>query len=198
MKHLKRLVSAVWVTAALVAFVGAGSASATALYSGATKLGAGTETKWTVSGTIVVSTTEGVILDTCNAGSMSGKTENAGGATETVKSSIAGTGIAFTSCTFTTDTLRGGNSEVHWTSGLNGTLTASGVEATMNTGLFGSCAYGLGAGASLGTITGSTTGNATLDLNAVVSRISGLCPSTIKVSGTLTDTTPSKLHVTAS
>jgi hypothetical protein len=197
MKHVKMFGLAAMAAMALMGLVAA-SASATALYNGATKLGAGTEIKSTLSGTATLTTTEGTVLDTCAGGEVKGKTSNAGGAAETVKGSVAASGVTWSSCTFTTDTLAGGELEIHYTSGLNGTLTGTGFEVTINTGLFGSCIFTLGTGTTLGTLTGSTTTNATMDINAIATRKSGLCPSTAKWVGTYKVTSPSPLHVTAS
>jgi hypothetical protein len=197
MKHLKMFGLAAMAAMALLGLVAA-SASATALYSGATKLGAGTEIKSSLTGTATLTTTEGTVLDTCAGGEVNGKTSNAGGAAETVKGKVEKTGVTWSSCTFTTDTLEGGELEIHWTSLLKGLLKGIRFKVTINTGIFGSCVFTLGTGTTLGELTGSTTTNAVMDINAVATRESGLCPSTAKWVGTYKVTSPSPLHVTAS
>jgi hypothetical protein len=183
-KHLKIIGLAAIAAMALMAVI-ASSASATALYSGTTKLGAGTELDATLSGTATLTTTENVTLDTCTEGTVGGKTSNAGSATETVKGSVAAASVIWNKCTFTTDTLKGGELEIHWSEGQNGTLTGSGFEVTINTGLFGTCTFTLGTSkVHMGTVTGATTGDATIDINTVATRLSGLCPTTAKWVGT--------------
>jgi hypothetical protein len=197
MSYLRRFGLAVLLALVVSAVLGVGSASATALYSGATKLGAGTTVKSSLAGTSTLTTTEGTVLDTCAGGESSGSTSNAGGAAETIKITILT--IEERVCTFHTTWIISHIAwEIHWTSGLNGTLTGSGGELTINTGLFGSCVFTLGTGTTLGTVTGSTTGNATIDLNSILTRKTGLCPATAKWVGTWKITSPSLLHVTAS
>jgi len=198
MKHLKVFGLAAVAAMALMAFVGASTASATALYSGATKLGAGTVIEASLTGgTATLTTTEGTVLDTCTGGGVTGKTSNAGGAAETVKGTISA--LTWSGCTEPTTTLKTGGLEIHYTSGLNGTLTSTGgTEVTISTTIFGSCVFTIGAGGTIGTLTGSTTSNAVLHVNATATRLSGLCPASAKWAGTYTVTNPKTLHVTAS
>ena len=200
MKYIKMLGLAAVAAMALMAFVGVGTASATELYSGATTLKSGTEIDASLTGTAAkLTTTEGAILDECAGGTVKGKTTNNGSTTETVKGSVAKTDLTWTSCTRPTETLAGGTLEVHWTSGVNGTVTASGFEVTVNTQFFGSCVFTVAAGTSLGTLTGSTSSNAVLDVNTVASLKSGaICPTTARWVGTYTVTSPKPLHVTTS
>jgi len=202
MRYLKMLGLAAVAAAGLMAFIGASTASATELYSGATTLKTGTTFTPTVEGTWVWETTEGSVLNTCTSGSLKGKTTNNGSSTETVKANIEE--LAFTSCTEGTATLSKGGLEIHYTSGLNGTVTSingsggAATEVTVNTTIFGSCVFVLPSGTTLGTLTGSTTSNDVLDGNAVATRKSGLCPATLKWTWTWTTTIPSPMHVTAS
>jgi hypothetical protein len=198
MKQMKMLGLVVVVALALTSYVGVGTAGATALYSGATKLGAGTELEGTLTATLTVTTTDGTTLVTCTAGGLSATTSNGGGAAETVKATVAASGISFGNCTTLVKTLQGGAIEFHSTSGLNGTVTASGIEFTINTTLFGSCVFAFGTGTTLGTFTGSTTGSGVFDFNAIVTRVSGLCPASAKMVTTYKTTKPSPVHITAS
>jgi hypothetical protein len=197
MKYLKRLGLTALAVMAVMAVVGAGTASATELYSGATTLGSGTAIKGSLSGTATLTTTEGTVLNTCAGGEVNGKTTNNGSATETDKETLSA--LTWTLCTDPTVTLKLGGLEIHWTSSRNGTVTAgAGSEVTIDTTIFGSCVFTIPTGADVGTLTGSTTTNAVFDIDAVASRVSGLCPSTTKWVGTYKITSPSPLHVTAS
>jgi hypothetical protein len=199
MKNLKIMGLAVVAAMAFMALVGASTASATALYNGATKLAVGSELSASLkTGTSAnLTTTEGTVLNTCTGSSLSGKVTNAGGAAATVVGSVEAKNLTWSGCSNTVATLGGGELEVHYTSGLNGTLTAKGFKVTVD-GPFGSCVFTAGAATNMGTLTGSTTGNATMDVNAVVTRESGLCPSSARWVATYTVTKPSPLHVTAS
>jgi len=202
MKHIKMLGLAGLAAMAVMAFVAAGTASATELYSGATTLKAGTEITATLNGTATLTTTEGTVLDTCSGGEVKGKTSNSGSSTETVKGDISA--LTWTSCTEPTSTLNRGGLEIHWTSGLNGTITSinssGGVasEVTVNTTIFGSCVFTIASGNTIGTLTGTTSGDASFDINAVATRKSGLCPASAKWVGTykVTDSVYNGTHYT--
>jgi hypothetical protein len=200
MKYLKILGLAAVAAMALMAF--AGSASATKLYSGASPLGAGTEIKSSLaSGTSATLTdTEGHTLDTCTGSTVVGKTSNAGSSTETVKGTIATTGLTWSGCTVATSTTEGGELEIHHIAGTtNGTVTAKGFKVSINTVLFGNCVYTAGTTPiHLGTLTGVTSLNATLHINAIVNKSSGICNSTAKWVGTYSVTSPAGLNVEAS
>ena len=196
MKYVKTFGLAAMAAMALMAFI-ASSASATALYSNTTKQGAGTEINATLTGgTATLETLEGTVLDTCKGGGVAGKTNNAGGAGVSVTGTIES--LTWSECTKTTDTLNPGSLEIHWISGTkNGTLTAIDAEVTINT-IFGSCVYGSAKALNLGTVVGSTTGNATMEINTKVPKISGnfACPAESRWTASYTVTTPSPLHVT--
>jgi|SRR5690349_19527379 len=202
MKHLKTMGLAALAAIAVLAFLTAGTASATELYSGATTLKSGTAIKASLSGSATLTTTEGTVLDTCAGGEVNGNSTNNGGPDVPVKGAI--TALTWTNCTEPTKTLRLANLEIYWTSGLNGTVVAANnsegksTEVTVNTTFFGSCVFTMPDGKIIGTLTGSTTTNATFDINATANRVSGLCPSTAKWVGTYKVTSPSPLHVTAS
>ncbi|HEX5593509.1 MAG TPA: hypothetical protein VFX35_09185 [Solirubrobacterales bacterium] len=204
MKHVKMLGLAAMAIAALFAFAAA-SASATELYNGATTVKSGTALTSSLTGTASLTTTGGTVLDTCTGGGVSGKTtSNGGGAGVNVTGSVEKTGVTWSGCTKTTDTLEGGTLEVAFKEGLNGTVTGKGFKVTVvvSEEFGGTCSYTLGTtGTSLGTLVGSTTTNATLSINAVVTGASGnsfLCPSDTKWVANYKVTSPSPLHVTAS
>jgi hypothetical protein len=181
------------------------SAPASEIYSGSTTLVKGTNIVSSLSGTSTLSTTGGTVLDTCTGGTVSGATANAGGATETVRGTIAASGLTWSGCTKTTDTLEGCELEIHWISGtINGTVTGKGCKVTveMVAEFGGTCSYTLGSSMRhLGTLAGSLKGDATLAANTVVNGAVGnsfLCPADTKWVASYTVTSPTPVHVTES
>ncbi len=199
MKHLKILALAAVATGALMAFIGAGSASASVLCSTTVTTCPGGQT-WP-NGTIIdFSLTTGTsanlqetafeggeTLDTCKSSTAKGKLTN----------SAAGTGqfteLTWGSCTFPTKTVLNGGFEVKKIAGTsNGTVVADGsTSVTINTILFGSCVYAAENGKSIGDI---TEGNpAVLHVNAVIHTTSGssaVCQTTAVWTATYTLTEP--------
>jgi hypothetical protein len=186
MNYLKLLGLAAMAATALMAFAGAGTASATVICKTEPTAGvcpagwdypAGTVGKASLKPgtTVILESTAGTIEDTCTKSTVEGTSENTGSATTTVKSTL--TGLTFGNCTNTTDTISPGSGELHWISGTNnGTLTTVGTEVTMN--LAGvSCTYGTGVGTDMGTTVGGNPGS--LAARAVVNKVAGsfLCPS---------------------
>jgi hypothetical protein len=207
MKCLKMPGLAAVAAMALVAFIGASSASATVLCKEAgtttncsangkdypagsviqTSLDSGTDTTFTTTG--------GSVENTCTGSTIEAVTGNTGGATETVRSAVALNKLIFSNCTNTTDVLEGGELEFHWISGTdNGTLTAKEFAITMLLGGL-SCTYTAGTGTDLGTVTGGNP--ATIDISAVLNKKSGPipCPSTIIWGAKYTVTSPTPLYV---
>jgi hypothetical protein len=208
MKYVKILGLAAVAAMALMAFLGASSASATVLCTtpneteGCTMpYPAGTEIHASLkAGTSAELTdTSGEILeDTCTASTVKGTTGNGGSSSTTVSgtTSVLTFGVAGTTpCKNTTTVLNGvGNLEIHWISGTdNGTLTASGFEVTVNAGI--SCIYGASTGIDLGKVTGGAP--ATMDVEAVVKKVGGsfLCPSDALWNATYVVTSPHALYV---
>jgi hypothetical protein len=203
MKYLKTLGLAAIAAMALTAVIGVGTASATHLYSNGTSLALGSTIKASLATETSsnLTTTEGTVLNTCTASSVEGKTTTTGTATSTEIGTVAATGLTWSNCTAgPVNTLKGGELEIHWISGTtNGTLTAKGFEVTTETFL-GKCTFVTASATHLGTLTGSTTGNATMDINAIVTRKvgdtdAGFCPSSARWQGTYTVTAPTKLYV---
>jgi hypothetical protein len=211
MKYLKNLSLAAVAAMALLAFVGAGAASATELdkiTADGTKhpLAVGEHIHATLEGTSALTTTGGTTLATCTISTVTGAITNAGGATATVVGSVATSGLTWgakgAGCTNHTTTLKGGELEVHTIANSdNGTVTAKGFEVTID-GIFGvSCVYTAGTGIHLGTLTGTTnaTGHAVLHVAGTVTRTtssSGFCPEKTIWNGTYKVTTPTGLFVT--
>lgn len=188
MKYLKILGLAAVAATALMAFIGAGTASATVICTtkptgGECPAGwdypAGTVGKASLKSgtTVVLESTSGSTLVTCSESTVGGTSENTGGATSTVKSIL--TSLTWGGCTTTVDTLNAGTGELHWISGTtNGTLITFNNLVTTN--IFGvSCSYGTGAaGTDMGTTVGGNPGS--LTVKTVINKQEGgfLCPST--------------------
>jgi len=204
MKYLKTLGLAALAAMAVMAFVGAGTASATVLENGSTKLGTGTTIDASLTGSATLTTTEGTVLDTCKAGTVKGKITNAGSSTSTVTGAIEE--LTWTECTEPTVTLNKGGLEIHHITGTSNGLvtsipnpdTGAVSEVTINTTIFGSCIFTIPNGAGIGTLTGTTSGFATFHINAVATRKSGLCPASAIWKGTYLVTEPVPLAVTTS
>ncbi len=207
MKYVKMLGLAAVAAMALMAFVGAGTASATVLCKTTLTTGcaaagqdypAGTKIHATSEGSAVLETTGGVVLDTCTGSTVKGKTSNTGGASETVSGPIEE--LAWGACSRTTNTLKLGSLEVHHIAGTdNGTLTATGgIEVTILT-IFGTCTFGTGANLDIGRVTGGAP--ATIDTDkTVVPKIAGnaACPAHGVWNANFIVTEPTPLYVAAS
>lgn len=205
MKYLKMLGLAVIAAAALMAFLGAGTASATVICKVEPKSGvcpegsdypAGTKGKASLKRETkaVLETTSGETLATCTESTVEGTSKNTGGATETVESTL--TSLTWGGCSTKVVTLRPGLGQLHWIAGTNnGTLTTAGVEVT--TGIFGvSCVYGAGAlPIDAGTTVGGDPGS--LAANTIVNKTEGgfLCPSTLRFTASYVATEPTAAWV---
>jgi hypothetical protein len=196
MKYLKMLGLAV-VAAALMALAGAGTVSATVLCKNNLNTETCSEpyaigTKGTASlekGTSAVLTdTEGETLDTCKESTVTGVLKSQGSGKPALSELST---ITWSGCTFPTTTTNPGRGELNWIKGTdNGTLTTYETTATINTVLFGSCSYGVGAGTDMGTTVGGNPGS--LTVNTVLKKISGafVCPETTKFTAKYVATSP--------
>jgi hypothetical protein len=187
MKYLKMLGLVTVTAAALMAFVGAGTASATVICKTEPTAGvcpegwdypAGSKGKASLAAgtSAVLRTTAGSIEATCTQSTVEGTSENTGGATATVKSTL--TTLTFGNCSNPTKTIVPGGGELHWISGTNnGTLTTFGTEVTIV--LAGvSCTLGLEGTKDVGTTVGGNPGSLTVNVSVVKKAGSFLCPST--------------------
>jgi hypothetical protein len=201
MKYVKILGLAAIAAMALMAF-GAGTASATKLCLNSlsttacsSHLGIGGTVEGTLTGSAVLETTGGSTLDTCTGSTVSGKT------TTTAATGAAVTGnvetLTWTGCTFPTTTITKGTLEIKHISGTdNGTLTGKGQEVTINTGFFGACTYGTGAGTDLGTVVGGNPAKITINaLVPLTKNESGLCPAEARWTASYTVTKPNPVYV---
>jgi hypothetical protein len=198
MKYLKMFGLAA-LAAALMAFIVAGSASATTLTgAGGTALGAGTVITSEAEGMTILHPPFGDIE--CEESKVGGKTTNAGSSTETVLGNLEA--LSFSKCNATVTVLQLGSLEIHTqnaTANNNGTLTSSGTEVTVE--FFGTHCIFKTSNTDIGTVTGSanTGGNATFDISATIPRTGGrsgpFCGSTAQWTGSYKITSPSTLNV---
>lgn len=199
MKYLKTLGLAAIAAAALMAFLGAASASATVLCkavespcSAANKYTVGTRIGFSLaSGTTLRWVNGGTTLETCTGAVLKSDITNAGSAISTVTSENKT--LSFSGCTFANGFTQLGGLEIHnITSTSNGTVTASGeIGWTFNNPSFGSCVYGWTTGGVVGIITEGKP--ATLDLNTNIVKLAGssiLCPPNGTLEGNLVQTEP--------
>jgi len=200
MKHVKRIGLAAVAAAALIAFVGAGTASATVVCSaqenpcsGANKWPAGTVIAATLKTTgKLVTTDEKTTLDTCTGSTIEGRLTSTGSATTTPSGPVEL--MTWTGCTFTTKTIQTGGLEIHSISGThNGTVTTTGeFRITINTVLFGSCVFGVTSGTDLGELKEGNPAAGVVKM--VAQKLSGseaACPATALATGEYVQTKPS-------
>jgi hypothetical protein len=203
MKYIKMLGCAVGVAAVLMAFAGAGTASATVLCKNneststcSENYPAGTEIKSSLStGTKAILKTEFKTIE-CSKSTVSGKSENGGDATESIKGPVEA--LTFEECNCEIKVLKKGTLEIHWISGSNnGTVTENGAEVTVNCStIFGTvhCIY-VTEKTDLGTLSGGSP--AKLSTKATIPRLttSGLCSATASWEATYEVAGPKPLYV---
>lgn len=205
MKHLKMLGLAVVAAAALMAVVGAGTASATELCSTATTPCSGTKY---LSGTKIkaVNTTNAVLTTslttvTCTASTVEGETTSSGGATAVTGKTTA---LTFTGCTRTggekctvTSTSLGNASVSGGSASTTGAFSynvTSKTGANVTCGFFINCTFTT----SSATLAGKnqTTGMPTVKAESIsLAREGGICPSTSTWTATYEIVEPTPLFV---
>jgi hypothetical protein len=157
MNYLPRCALATTVALALVAIAGTSVASATTFAVAGTRVNASVGYEMTIeAGSSAILKDEfGTTVDVCTASTVKGKTENVfsaatiGGAVST---------LTFGACTHTTTVIAKGNLSFTWTSGLDGTVSSSNAEVTVQSTFFGASAVcKTGGGTKVGTFTGATT-----------------------------------------
>ncbi len=211
MKYVKMFALAAVAAGALMAFIGAGTASATVLCSTTAdpcplaqkwgnipldfSLAAGTSANLQETGP---PEGEGGVLDTCKESTVKGEITNTGSATETVTGSI--TSLTWGTCTWPTTTTLLGKLEVHKITGTsNGTVTADGETRVTIKNPFESCTYTVPSGKSIGDLTEGKP--AIFHANAVAKRVgpfSFFCPETAVWSATYTLTEPKETTLSVS
>lgn len=212
MKYLKMLGLTVVAAAAVMAFAGAGTASATVLcktntapcsemYSTGQEMAAEGET-----GNLILKA--GFAVVECKHGTVKGTQSNTGSASETVNYGLSETGVVvetqnqkegltFSECTGAVTVEKAGKLILHWISGTtNATVTSEGAKVkVVQAGV--TCIYGTSeAGVTdVGTLTGSnvTGGTPTMDVSAELKKEAGssfLCASPAHWEGSYKVTTP--------
>lgn len=217
MRYVKMLALAAVAAGALMAFIGAGTASASKLCSttvdpcpAGQHWPVGTPIDFSIPSGSSASLTDtaGEPIDTCTGSTVTMTTTNTGSTTETVTAHI--TKLEWSGCTFPTATTHKGCLEIHNITGTsNGTITSDACpgitggsgnsEVTINTVFFGSCIYGIESGKSIGDLTEGTFttsprhATAIFHASAVAKKLSGsnlACPETSKWSATYVMTEP--------
>jgi hypothetical protein len=208
MKNLKMLGLLAVAAAALMALIGASTASATVLCKNNLKTSSCSEPyaaetflHGVLEGTTTFEMTNAEVLGTCTQSTFQMRVENAGGAETPVSGPIPSFtwGIKGEGCNQITETLRNGRLEItHISNTDDGTVKGINTEVTL--AIFGTdCIYGMGTGTDIGTLTGGSP--ATLDVNAVLNEQEPkrfLCPDDIRWTGSYEVTSPSPLYVIAS
>lgn len=187
---LKALAIAAVAAMAFTAFA-ASSASATTLeVGGVTQNGSVNIEASLASGTSMVwSRTDGSLANTCTTSTVVGNTETF------TKISVTGTidALSFNNCERTvTPHLAGTLHVAHISGTTNGTVSSSGTEVTVGSP-FGTLNCKTGGGVDIGTLTGVSGGNATIDINAVID--CGFLVRSASWKGTYAVTSPSGLGV---
>jgi hypothetical protein len=203
MKHLKMLGLAAIAALGLMAFVGAGTASATTLCTNTKEeggktvcnvaYGVGTEISSSLkTGTsAILANTSGETIATCNSSSTKGSIQTSNTGTW-VGGAI--TELTWGGCSQTTDNVSLGSLEIMQTTGDAGTVVGKGSQVTLS--IFGvSCTYGTGEGTTLGTITGGEAPE--LAINASLPKTAGgfFCPGSGRWTANYIVTTPHAVHV---
>jgi hypothetical protein len=181
MKYLKMLGLAAVAAMALTAFLGASSASATVLCTTTTTP---CTTGWHIdkivasaTGSTSLHSTGGALEATCTGSSSTAEKKSTGSSTTTPVGTVATAALTWSGCNQTTETLEGGELEIHQIAGThNGTVTAKGFKVTVVIAGV-TCTFGAGNGIHLGVLTGGSP--AILHANAVVPKVAGsfLCPA---------------------
>lgn len=131
----------------------------------------------------------------CSHSKWAGKVETHGAAV-TVKSTLSS--LSFTGCNYAYTVVTPGSLEIHTDTAVadgNGTVTWSGAVIEVATSV-GTCVFTTN-GTHIGTLTGSDSTNAVIDINAKIPRTGGnfLCGSSATLTGSYAITTPSSLAV---
>lgn len=205
MKLMKMFGLVALAAVALMAFVGATSASATVLCKTALKENCAAA-KWDYNlGTMIKANVEaetevtfkelgGAVFNSCTAAEYEPETANTGGEGLTITGAVAN--WTFPTCNLTTKVPEHGKFDVVWQSGtFNGTLTGKEYRITMvfagNT-----CGYIRAGTENLGTLTGGMM--ATIDVHTKMERKEGpaiFCPKELVMDGAYTVTAPEPLYV---
>jgi hypothetical protein len=173
MKCMKMLGLMAVAAAALMAFAGPASATTIAVGGVAQTKAVELSASIVAGGSAILKDTNNLTVDTCKESTVKGSTE-APFSGATVTGTIAAGNLTFSGCSHKTVVIKPGKLHIAFTSGNNGTVSSSGAEVTVESTIFGiSCIAATGSGTSLGTYTGTTSGNGTMDINGVIPM--GIC-----------------------
>ena len=193
MKYIKMLGLAAIAAAALMAVVGAGTASATTLTDGS-----GNHPTFIAATSTHTNLHNSAINVTCTHSVAEGH-PSTGGTGLTVEGPL--TYLDFTNCgSWTVTVKKAGKLIVHGSGGNHGTLTSEGAEVTLS-GFGLHCIFTTNTPTDIGTLTGSavTKGHAVLDIAGTIARTGGnsgaFCGSSAQWTGSYTVTSPSVLNI---
>lgn len=191
MRYLKMLGLAAIAAAALTALA-VGSASATTLEVGGATNNSSVNIETSLHEVhIVFARTDGSLANECLTMNLAGNTETFTGTTVTG----AIDSLAISSCSRPTVVHKAGTLHIaHITGSTNGTVSWSGAEVTVGSP-FGTLNCKTGAGAHLGTLTGTASGHAQIDFNLAAA--CGFLAPSVTWKGTLDVTSPTGLGVSA-
>lgn len=195
MKNLRRKWLAPLAGVALLAFAGAGTASATTLEAGGVARNESIFLEGTLSSgtSMVQSTTSGSFQDTCTSSSLKGKTE--GSFTGTVIGGKLST-LTLGNCTHGTRVVQKGNLTFERIAGTtNATVRSAGMLVEQDSTTFGTTLECTTSNTHLGTLTGTAGGHAILRVNAVIN--CGFFVPSAKWEGEYTFTSPTGLGAVA-
>jgi hypothetical protein len=199
MKHLKMLGLAAVAAMALMAVVGAGSASAVTLTIGKTAQNKAVtiDASLSAGSTAVLKDEGGTTTDTCTVSTVKGTTENRvePETTRFTNGTVVGGNatVTFSGCSHTTHVLKSGSLHLD----ANGNVTSFGAEVTVQSTLFGASATcKTGAGTKVGTLNGTDdpTKHATITIDATNSLNCGILGNS-SWTGSYTVTSPTGLNV---
>lgn len=192
MIYIRTLGLAVLAAMALMASIGAGSASATTLEVGgvAKNSSVSIEASVAAGGSTIFKDTNNLTIETCTGWTMKAATVTPfTGSTVTAPIS----NMSYTGCSHKLTVIKPGRLHIAWNSGTKGTTTLSESEVTVENTIFGiSCIAKTGTGTDIGTLTGVASGTANWDFNGVIPM--GACGD-LNMTGTGTVTSPSGLGV---
>jgi uncharacterized protein YpuA (DUF1002 family) len=201
MKHLKMFGITALAAMALMAVVGAGTASAVTLYIGgvAQNKAVTIESSLASGSTAVLKDEGGTTTDTCNISAVKGSTQNnIEGSTKFTEGLVVGgavTTLSFSGCSHTTKVIKNGSLHIDE----KGNVISIGAEVTVVSTAFGiSAICKTGTGTKIGTFSGTndTTKHATITIDATNSLNCGILGNS-SWTGTYTVTSPTGLNVGA-
>jgi hypothetical protein len=196
MKHLKMVATVATVAMAAFAVIGAGSASATTLEVNGVAKNEAITIVGSLGTSLVIADTSGAFANTCRVFEISGTAVS-----PFTASSVTGSGktLKFGNCTHETVTAHKTGTLIgeHIPGTTNATMFSNGAEVTAPVTLGSSiitvnCKTAM---TDIGVLTGTATGHATLDINAVIN--CGFFLPSAKMQGTVTVTSPTGVGATA-